>query len=135
MYHSSAMSWTMAATRVSIVWCNCKRVRQSVDSKYWDQGRATRATRLERTNESGFPSAGCAGIDFGVNRAELHRELLQGYERTAGREQLTPMEKYRVKAIDPKYAAVKGKREAEKRCCTARNILVKRSEFVRLAMT
>jgi len=37
------------------------------------------------------------------NRTELQEELLllQGYESTAGRE-LTPMEKYRVKAIDPK---------------------------------
>lgn len=33
---------------------------------------------------------------------------------------LTLKEKYSVRAIDPKYAPVKGNREPESRCCTER---------------
>lgn len=33
-------------------------------------------------------------------------------------EKLTPMEKYSVKAIEPKYAAVKGSRGPESKCWT-----------------
>jgi hypothetical protein len=36
----------------------------------------------------------------------------------------TPIEKYNVNAIDPRYAAVKGKRGPERRCITVIIVLV-----------